>query len=186
MFELSGWFRLVAKNRNTKARYAAGLEVGDIVKFSMDLKPTNLGRRRNTVLVVSVSKYTGGDFSEILSYETIGEATQNEFFQGFELVGTERPQWQKAPVFHVQQISYDEVVKLTSAGLNKTDDNVVELDELEVVSENDDSDGVSKNIEGIAALEEELWDLLDETEANEQTKPLINSVAEILNRNHVE
>lgn len=99
MFELSGWFRLVAKNRNTRARYAAGLEVGDIVKFSMDLKPTNLGRRRNTVLVVSVSKYIGGDFSETLSYETIGDATQNEFFQGFELAGAERPEWQKAPVF---------------------------------------------------------------------------------------
>lgn len=170
MFELSGWFRLVAKNRKTKARYAAGLEVGDIVKFSMDLKPTNLGRRRNTVLVVSVSKYTGGDFSETLSYETIGDATQNEFFQGFELAGTERPEWQKAPVFHVQQISYDEVVKLTNAGLNKTDDSV---------------DGVSGSIEGFSALEEELWDLLDETEVNEQTKSLISSVAEILNRNHV-
>lgn len=186
MFELSGWFRLVAKNRNTKARYAAGLEVGDIVKFSMDLKPTNLGGRRNAVLVVSVNKYTGGDFSETLSYETIGDATQNEFFQGFELAGAERPQWQKAPVFHVQQISYDEVAKLTNAGSNRTDDNVVELDELEVIPENDDnSDSVPESIEGLSVLEEELWNLIDEVEVDEHTQPLIENIAKILNRNHV-
>lgn len=97
------------------------------------------------------------------------------------------PNGRKLLFFHVQQISYDEVVKLTKAGTNKTDDNVVELDELEVVSEiDDDSDGVSESLKGLSALEEELWDLIDEVEVNEQTKSLISSVAEILNRNHIE
>lgn len=139
MFELNGWFKLVKMNRKSKARYVQGLNAGDIVKFSMDLRRTDGASRGNYALVIKVYKYLHGDPFDEKAYEYINNATQNELFSGFDVNLAEKS-WQKDPVFCVEQIKQEDLTEIVEsdsvqdATTNKIWDVIDEIEEGETVS----------------------------------------------------
>lgn len=83
MTKMMGFFRVVGQNRKSKARATTGVEVGDIVRYSMNLIPTTGASRGNYALTVQVERYIGtdNDFNNPDNYTLCSSASQNEFFK---------------------------------------------------------------------------------------------------------
>lgn len=105
-FGLSGMFRIVGQLRNSKAAYAEGLEVGDILLVKMGFSDLGRGSQGNYVptLTMYLQKREDGDKDDLTSYEEFSTISQNEFFKVFKNVEEELPErnWGIKPIFLVQ------------------------------------------------------------------------------------
>lgn len=70
-------FRVVGQNRRSKARYAEGVEVGDIIKAEMNLRSTTGASNGNYALGFSLFRKVGEEF---VHYANV---SQNELPKGF-------------------------------------------------------------------------------------------------------
>lgn len=111
---LSGMFVLDTKNRHSNARYVHGLRTDDIVKLHVHLIRSAGASSGNYAFSIGVEKYIGGNPFIQESFESIGEASQNEIFKGFAFFDRDQRFFKASdePVFYISQLSAQEIADL--------------------------------------------------------------------------
>jgi hypothetical protein len=77
MLELSGLFKIVKKNKNTHAKCTEGVEVGDIIRVTVDVST-------EYKTPIHVSKYSGkGGLKSRESFDYVGKAQPGTFYNNY-------------------------------------------------------------------------------------------------------